>query len=701
MKYAEETEEGKGGTETEASASTPKYSWCACCRPPADAENNTNPSVQRIRAAARQVSPLYHHGYEYAPQRRELQTTNRSGRVPQENFVLHDVEAVRQLFKIEVLPASNKGVSYVRNYILHVLVPRDMSTCAIDRTGHLEELNLFEGVPEQAARVYNKNNFTLSKENIQSVLVQHGLDVAGAEKDAPADVFLDGLKATEQREITAKVLAQMEKKAIPHSLMGMYWVLDDDIYSFSQSFPVETNSPTSDPNNNNNNNSSNSNSNHNEDEEDELINPTGPSKNANRKNVAITCREMFREVERRIMKLRENAIKANAAAANNNNTNSNNNNDSSSGLVNNRLVPSNACVFLSKEDMVLNNTIPSNNVQKLNIHNFTEFPNIAIYSLEYTRFAYVYDEKAVSINSYANIACLFNYALVHNPPSPHYFPPVPPRGVRPPHEVLVGYIGNDMLWYRFAVREDYDINLQLIARGLFTVRFRNLSFDVPQMGKVRGGLTDYYRTCQEEIKKQNQRFLLQWPSIAVSCVKGKNATEREDIRIRWDLVHPSKIRYPGAQLYLSGPLPQIQASRAVPAPSEGKTPMTLPDFFSKRPREAEELPLDDRLHRTNPPNPIYNNVEQRAAAAAPPAEERGGPSSSRDLPLGEALRVGLTPIPFSALQVGKIVCMVPSSPQHPPSGEGHPHRPKRRKWLYGCGAGATRPHRGKRHPKVL
>lgn len=437
---------------------------CFCC---SDRKEGRNSFV-------RVVSKAYHHGYVLSP----LQKKEETPEFRSPAFTLHTIDDIRQLFRIEILPESSKGILYVRNYILHVLTPRLMNDiCMDDSADSIDELdmlapNQLQGLSESVLRRWN----------------------------TPSVVF----DALEKRR---NLLLERKRTVSPvHPLFGYYWVLDDDIYSF-----VMTRAKCG-------------------------------------RNKRLSPREMILEVERRVVSMRK------------------------CGKPSVSSVPSHGSIFTCKEEALANNFISSSVVTAGALstsNNFDSLANTAIISLEYGRFCYyeTYDDDAISVNSYNTIACLFRYDLMHlsmtNTTSPnvvqHYYP-LNAYGVRSPADVFVGYAGN-MLWYRFGVREDYDFTLQLIARGLCTVRFRQLGFDVPQMAKVRGGLTDYYKNCQDEIIEQNKRFVEQWPSVAQRCMKGKNSSRREDIRIRWDLLHPSRVRYPGAFLFLKELLPQIAPIR--------------------------------------------------------------------------------------------------------------------------------------------
>jgi hypothetical protein len=154
-----------------------------------------------------------------------------------------------------------------------------------------------------------------------------------------------------------------------------------------------------------------------------------------------------------------------------------------------------------------------------------KFPAAALYSFEYSFYAWQYNDDAVAINSYNNIAVLVNASEV--PPD---------------------------VSYRFRVREDYDFTLQLIRQGRTTVRFRNLSYAVPSMAASPGGMTDYYEHQKEDIRLQNEQFLRTWPSVAREVVKGTNGNERFDINVKWTLLNPRSTADPAEILRSSTPL---------------------------------------------------------------------------------------------------------------------------------------------------
>lgn len=494
VKVESGTANGANGTQVaiyEAVSDERRMCFC-CCSDSAKEENSFSEIISRA----------YHHGYVFAPlQRRSTVPENRSAA-----FTLHNIDEVRELFHVETLPESNKGVLYVRNYILHVLTPRLMTSIYMEGgTGSIEALdllapNMVQGVSETV----------LHRWNVQPC------------------VF-------EALETKRRILAEKKKLFRVHPLVGYYWVLDDDIYSFVMT-----------------------------------------SKECGQ-NKRITPREMMIEVERRVLAMKKCAKPSSSPS-----------------------FPSSGYVFTCKEEALVNNFVPSAGPTAgaiVTSDNFEHLASTAIISLEYSRFSYYdnYDDDAIAVNSYNTIACLFRYDLVHisttNTPTYNVqYYPTNAHGVRSPKDTFIGYAGN-MMWYRFAVREDYDFTLQLIARGMHTIRFRKLGFDVPQMSKLRGGMTDYYKNCQDEILLQNKRFVEQWPSISQRCFKGRNSSRREDIRIRWDLLHPSRVRYPGALLFLKALLPQIAPIRVHnegPEPSMMKADQGTVTEKGKKKKEEEE-----------------------------------------------------------------------------------------------------------------
>lgn len=621
---------------------------CACCclSPAADDAHHSS--------YAKKVSAVYHHGYVYVPPTvgrpsmgeagrvggLPTSTTRSNGdRIASSTFTLHSVEDIRALFQVAVLPQGNRGISYVRNYILHVLVPQMMVGSGLDRDGHIEGLGLFA----------KGENRVLSEMDLENGC---GLD--------PAYI---------QEHVVQTALARKEERLPVHGLYGYYWVMDDDIFSFSQGIEAE------------------------------------------KRNQRISARQMMREVEGRIRTLLRTAMADPAAA-----TAMQTANRSSS-------------TFTCKEDAVQNNLLPllrqpgGSATTVTNTANYMHIAQTACFSLEYGRFAFTYDDTALAINSYNNIACLFSYNLLHNPMKPNFFPAHATHGLNSPQEVLPSLsrgIPDNMMWYRFAVREDYDFTLQLIARGMYTLRFRNLSFEVPQMSKVKGGMTEYYKNCTDDIKEQNTLFVRQWPSIALPWVKGKNTTERHDIRVRWDLLHPARARYPGAFLFLRDPLPQLTPQQPRPASqtsavsSYAGAPQAEPLIISRPPSFRPQakviiaappqrqtkvlLNVKTTVGSTTPPTPTaakrprsssssssgaVDSTVGRTEVATPEEEvdvspdtqpvsadplavaEKGGSWRGyaverwRDISQQEAIRLGLVPLDAHSLRPGQTVLVVP------------------------------------------
>jgi hypothetical protein len=143
----------------------------------------------------------------------------------------------------------------------------------------------------------------------------------------------------------------------------------------------------------------------------------------------------------------------------------------------------------------------------------------ALYSIDYPFYAWQYNDAAVAVNSYNNIAVVMNRTLL-------------PPGIQ----------------YRFRIREDYDFTLQIILFGQTTVRFRNLSFRVPRMAAAAGGMTDYYEKQKADIAEQNKMFLEMWPSVSREVTKGTGDMIRLDMNIKWMALNPSKCADPSAIL---------------------------------------------------------------------------------------------------------------------------------------------------------
>ncbi|KAG8342508.1 hypothetical protein TRVL_06664 [Trypanosoma vivax] len=194
-----------------------------------------------------------------------------------------------------------------------------------------------------------------------------------------------------------------------------------------------------------------------------------------------------------------------------------------------------------------------------------DMSDVAIFSLEYSRYAFQYGDDDLALNSYNNIASLYRYDLI-------------PQGMH----------------YRFRIREDYDFTLQLISKGLKTARFRNLSFDVPCMAEAPGGMTDYYRNQKEDIRRQNRLFVSKWPTVAQECVKGKGAQLRDDIRVRWNLLNPRGNNDPRSTLLQKRKA--FKGKEAKGGATSGCSNSTVPN--KKRSRSSSEQ--RERLQRTAP-----------------------------------------------------------------------------------------------------
>jgi hypothetical protein len=132
-------------------------------------------------------------------------------------------------------------------------------------------------------------------------------------------------------------------------------------------------------------------------------------------------------------------------------------------------------------------------------------PSVALMGLEYDQFAFSAKQEW-TINSYTNVCVLLDT-----------------------HALRAAAVR-----YRGRVREDYDLSLQCITRGLKTQRARQLSVRVPGMGRLTGGMRDYYTECRGEIVAANAAFVERWYPLCELQVKGAEA--RPDIRVKWSLL---------------------------------------------------------------------------------------------------------------------------------------------------------------------
>ncbi|CCW66932.1 unnamed protein product [Phytomonas sp. Hart1] len=373
------------------------------------------PAANANERGGERPTALYHHGYRFQPPT-ATQASDEAGGKATSEFVLTSLEAVRDIFTIVALPEKDQGVSYARNFILQVLVPQQMVEFEVDRTGHLEELGLFTSGSTLGAAM-----------------------ASPAPPASDASKFLLPDSALRSFELDPSVYAAVERwrggsrSGPPHSLYGYYWVMDDDIYTFSRANPQK------------------------------------------KRNERISSRQMMRNVEARIQRLRQNAQAPNSSPTSNS---GNGNGFPPHPRRANAKIP----IFTGKEDVLANNwqTIhrartPSSTVKPpdaapgaplppdppspnpaasmdssgsstdlkpkttlLNVNNYPYVRQTACFSLEYSHFSFTYGETALAVNSYNNIACLFDYHLLHNPASSLFFPVHPTGGVRSAAETLQG-----------------------------------------------------------------------------------------------------------------------------------------------------------------------------------------------------------------------------------------------------------------------
>ena len=89
------------------------------------------------------------------------------------------------------------------------------------------------------------------------------------------------------------------------------------------------------------------------------------------------------------------------------------------------------------------------------------------------------------------------------------------------------------IFYEHDTKEDKDLAIQLIFKGVDIFKCNHLCFQVPSIGTNKGGLHDLY--AQNRDNKWAENLYNKWGSNIVKLVKKKN--DRIDVQIRW-----SKIR---------------------------------------------------------------------------------------------------------------------------------------------------------------
>ena len=143
-------------------------------------------------------------------------------------------------------------------------------------------------------------------------------------------------------------------------------------------------------------------------------------------------------------------------------------------------------------------------------------PGTCLIGLEYHQFMGRLDfrrSEPYIVDSYVNICVCMNRALLPSGPQ-----------------------GED-LSYRFPIREDYDMCLQIIAQGGHVFRYRCVGFRAPAMGTKPGGMTEFYQKQKALIHACNLKMEQLWsPGICAECVKGSGKTQRKDLRINWSVV---------------------------------------------------------------------------------------------------------------------------------------------------------------------
>ena len=139
-------------------------------------------------------------------------------------------------------------------------------------------------------------------------------------------------------------------------------------------------------------------------------------------------------------------------------------------------------------------------------------PGTCIIGIEYNQFMrnLLAHHNPYMVDSYVNICVCINRALM-------------PRGVN--HETLR---------YRFPIREDYDMCLQVITNGGHVFRYRCVGFAAPSMGQKPGGMTEFYKTKKNLIRECNKKMIETWgDDVCTEVVKGSGPTLRNDLSIKW------------------------------------------------------------------------------------------------------------------------------------------------------------------------
>lgn len=268
----------------------------------------------------------------------------------------------------------------------------------------------------------------------------------------------------------------------------------------------------------------------------------------------------------------------------------------------------------------INSSIGPRELHSEVLQRMQKHPNATVYSIDYPFYAWQYGDEAVAINSYNNIAVLFNRARL-----------------------------DQSIRYRFQIREDYDFTLQVILAGGTTIRFRNLSYKVPRMAVAAGGMTDYYSNKKDDIVLQNKAFLKIWPSVSREVVKGTGDQQRLDMNIKWLLLHPLRCKDP-VEVLRSQQCLNIAPQNTTE--EKGKPPR-------KRERKTPEGSSDDEVDIVVPQHRLEPRKQQVLQEKHLPGWKGYAIETYRAVTEDIAKSVGLERIADRLVKVGHVVIVTP------------------------------------------
>ena len=129
----------------------------------------------------------------------------------------------------------------------------------------------------------------------------------------------------------------------------------------------------------------------------------------------------------------------------------------------------------------------------------TQFKDVAIGALEYQQYAWSAKRDYV-FNSYCDVAVLISV------------------------EKTAG------MSYTPEVKEDRDFVLQILSRGMSSMRTCKLAFGAPKNGSNKGGLHDEYKAGLE--RRWSENMIRRWPGI---CTWAEKKDGRPDVAIDWSV----------------------------------------------------------------------------------------------------------------------------------------------------------------------